>query len=372
MLNEFVRKAAYHVGTRLVRFGLGAATTAPPAPKTVSALPAQPEPGVSDNSQRIEQELTRYKTVENVHDLPQIFHFWSLRYVQPKLEAVFGIIRINEFYVKYILKYHQEHPGERVRIASIGAGNADIEVQIAHMLRQRGLSDFTFYCIDINGSMLERGREMAAREGLGDHFEFVQSDAARWAPGQPISVVMAHHSLHHIPNLEEVFASIARAIGSKGYFLTCDMIGRNGHLRWPEALTIIHDIWREMPDRYKYNHQLNRFEPLYENWDCSGEGFEGVRAQDILPILVREFHFESFVAYGNLPDIFVDRGFGHNFDEKIVEDQQFIDRIGALNDKLITEGKLKPTQMMAAMRTVRSDDRVFWKNWSPEFCVRRP
>ena len=41
-------------------------------------------------------------------------------------------------------------------------------------------------------------------------------------------------------------------------------------------------FWRELPDRCKYNHILQRFEAEYENWDCSQQGLVGIRAQDIL------------------------------------------------------------------------------------------
>ena len=149
------------------------------------------------------------------------------------------------------------------------------------------------------------------------------------------------------------------------------MIGRNGHMRWPEALTIIQDIWRTMPDRYKYNHQLSRFEAMYENWDCSKQDFEGIRAQDILPLLVEMFGFEAFIAYGNLPDVFVDRGFGHNFDIKNQEDIDFIDRIGALNDQLIGDGVIKPTQMMAALRGHSTGKVRCYEHWTPQFCIRK-
>lgn len=219
--------------------------------------------------------------------------------------------------------------------------------------------------------MLDRGRKLASENGLADHFEFVETDIARWNPQQEMGVVIAHHCLHHIVDLEGVFANIRKAIGDEGYLVTCDMIGRNGHMRWPEALDIIHDIWRTMPDRYKYNHQLNRFEENYENWDCSKEGFEGIRSQDILPLLIKGFHFEAFIAYGNLPDIFTDRNFGHNFDAKNDEDTEFIDRIGALNDRLIGDGAIKPTQMMAALRGSRTGSTRYYEHWSPEFCVRR-
>jgi hypothetical protein len=168
-----------------------------------------------------------------------------------------------------------------------------------------------------------------------------------------------------------LFERVRTAIGTEGYFLVCDMVGRNGHMRWPEALEIIHSVWETMPDRYKYNHQLKRFEEMYENWDCSTEGFEGIRAQDILPLLTKTFHFESFAAYGNLPDVFIDRGFGHNFDINNPEDTRFVDRIGALNDSLISEGKIKPTQIIAALRADDTGATEFYKHWTPTFCVRQ-
>lgn len=320
---------------------------------------------------RMQQEIEHFQSVENIHDLPKIFHFWSLKYVRPKLEAVFGVSTIDDFYLKHMVQYRTDHPEETVRIASYGAGNSDMEVQLAKRLCEGGLSDFRFSCLDINPSMLQRGRELAAEKNLAAHFEFIETDVAEWQPSHPLSVVMAHHSLHHIVNLEEVFATIRQAIGNEGYLVTCDMIGRNGHMRWPEALDIVHDIWQTMPDRYKYNHQLKRFEEMYENWDCSKEGFEGIRSQDILPLLVREFHFEAFIAYGNLPDIFIDRNFGHNFDVRNTEDTEFIDRIGALNDRLIREGAIKPTQMMAALRGHPTGQVRCYEHWTPQFCMRR-
>jgi SAM-dependent methyltransferase len=346
----------------------------PASEPAATALPVPPvchaDKQAADYARRAEQEVERFQSVENVHDLPEIFHFWSLRYVRPKLEAVYGVSTLEDFYLKYIFQYRAENPAGRVEIASLGAGNSDMEIQIAKLLLARGLADFRFSCLDINPAMLARGRELASENGLSGHFDFLETDVGRWQPSRPVSVVMAHHSLHHIVNLEEVFASIRKAIGKEGYFVTCDMIGRNGHMRWPEALDIVHDIWRTMPDRYKYNHLLKRFEEMYENWDCSKEGFEGIRAQDILPLLVQGFHFEAFIAYGNLPDIFTDRNFGHNFDAHNPEDTEFIDRIGALNDRLIGEGVLKPTQMIAALRTEPTGEVRCYEHWTPEFCVR--
>jgi len=328
----------------------------------------------AEYSERIRLELEHFREVENVHDLPAIFHVWSEKYVRPKILEVIGmsIAGMEDFYARYIRTYAEANPRERIHIASIGAGNGDLEVRIAKLLKAAGIEQFRFQCLDINPAMLERGREAARNEQLMDHFDFLEEDTSNWSPAAPIAIVMANHSLHHILELESTFAKIKHAIGRKGYFLTCDMIGRNGHMRWPEALEHVERIWQTMPDRYKYNHQLKRYEQMYENFDCSTEGFEGIRAQDILPLLVRFFSFDAFVAYGNIPDVFVERSFGHNFDPANPDDVRFVDYLGELNDKLISDGKIKPTQMMAVMRASSSRPCKHYLHWTPEFCVRPP
>ena len=359
-----LRRLALAVGSRLVQFGYGGR-----AEPTISDHPPQISDAAYD--ERFRKEIEHFKSVENVHDLPEIFHFWSNKYVRPKVEAVFSVGLIEEFYAKYILQYATDHPGKIVEITSIGAGNSDMEIRIAKLLCDRGFNRFRFRCLHINPDMLKRGRELASQEQLADYFDFLPMDIGNWQAERTGAVVMAHHILHHLVKLEEIFVNIKKAIGDESYFLAWDMIGRNGHMRWPEALAIVNDIWRTMPDRYKYNHQLKRFEEVYENWDCSKEGFEGIRSQDILPLLVRNFHFEAFIAFGNLPDVFVDRGFGHNFDVNNPEDIEFVDRIGSLNDRLISDGVIKPTQMVAVLRGRLTGKTRCYEHWTPEFCIRR-
>ena len=50
---------------------------------------------------------------------------------------------------------------------------------------------------------------------------------------------------------------------------------------------------------------------------------------------------------------------------------QFIDRIGALNDRLISEGVIKPTQIVAVLCGRPTKPTGCYREWTPEFCVRR-
>ena len=142
-------------------------------------------------------------------------------------------------------------------------------------------------------------------------------------------------------------------------------------MRWPEAYEIVCDLWRLLPDKYKWNHQLKRYEDVYDNWDCSKDGFEGIRSQDILPLLIKYFKFELFFAFGNVIDVFVDRNFGPNFDPDNDFDRVFIDFVAQLNDKKIGEGLIKPTHLMARMKLEDPKEVRMIEGLTPERCVRR-
>jgi hypothetical protein len=149
------------------------------------------------------------------------------------------------------------------------------------------------------------------------------------------------------------------------------MIGRNGHQRWPEALAAVHRFWQELPLEYRYNHQLDRHEELYENWDCSGESFEGIRAQEILPLLLDRFHFRAYIGFANVIDVFIDRAFGHNFKADQEWDRDFIDRVHAFDERALLAGNLTPTHMLAVLSS-RPGSRQCSRGMTPERSVRWP
>jgi SAM-dependent methyltransferase len=243
-------------------------------------------------------------------------------------------------------------------------------VRVAKLLREAGLGGFVIECLDMNGHMLQRGKEMAIREGVAEHIVLVEGDFNKWQAGKQYTAIMANQSLHHVVNLEGLFDEIKRVMHPNGYFITSDMIGRNGHQRWPEALEAVQEYWRELPAAYRYNRQLDRHEDVYQNWDCSVEGFEGIRAQDILPLLLERFRFVLYVGFANVVDIFIDRSFGHNFDVNQEWDRAFIDRLHECDEQAFKKGSLTPTHMMAVMTTGSLVQRSCSRGITPEQSVR--
>jgi len=316
---------------------------------------------------RTHAETARFAQDEHVHDLPPIFHYWSNTYLRPRLEA-FGFNCPEDLFAQQIER--QLARGRPVRAISIGAGNCDTELRVARLLCERGHADFVIQCLDITQAMLRRGADLARTQGLETHFNFLQGDFNTWQPDGKYDVVIANQSLHHVTNLEGLFDAIHNAIGDEGLFVTSDMIGRNGHQRWPEALTIVREFWRELPRAYRYNLSLHWPDEKFTDWDCSVEGFEGIRAQDILPLLLERFGFDFFFAYGNLIDPFIDRSFGPHFDPGKEWDRDFIDRVHARDEAEILAGHIKPTHMLAVMRRDARHAPTGWQQLKPESCIR--
>ena len=317
---------------------------------------------------RIETELQSFEDA-NVQDLPAIAHYWSNKHLRPILEP-FGFTDSIQCFRLYMSRLCRENPQTRLSFLSVGSGTCASEINIAEWFRENSIENYVFECADINPGLLEKGRKSAEEKNLSKHFVFKPFDVNRWRIEREYHAVVAFQSLHHFVELEVLFDKIHRALHPDGYFMADDMIGRNGHQRWPEALKFVHELWRELPETYTYNHTLKRFEKMYENFDCSTSGFEGIRAQDILPLLVKQFHFDFFFAFANIVDVFVDRTFGPNFDPRKEWDRDFIDRVHALDVAEIKSGRVKPTHMMAVMTKRQVEQTKMHKRLSPQFCIR--
>jgi len=329
----------------------------------------------ADYAARVADQIAQYSEAK-IHDLPPIYHYWSNAYVRPKLKAVLGVDSVPGFYAEHI-RERAVRTGPRVaRVLSIGAGDAELEVQIAQQLLAGGLSAFRLECLELSPILIERANGRLREAGLAAHVAMVQADLNSWSPDPssgPVTAVLANHILHHVVELEALFANVARAIGGTGVFLTTDMIGRNGHLHWPEALTLVNALFETLPAAQRYNHRSLLTDNAYIDWDCCAEGgFEGIRAQDILPLLVERFRFEKFLGFGGLPDTFCDRVYGPNFDPEIPAHTRFIDSVEQLNSVLMELGVLKPTMMYAVMSNHDGPVTKVWKTLTPQFCLRNP
>lgn len=314
-------------------------------------------------------EQANYAAVTHVHDLPPIYGYWMDRHILPQLRSL-GYASPTDYFVKNMLLALRA-PGEGVRrCASIGSGNCDFEVELATLLLANGVENFVIECVDFNLQMLKRGEKLATEKSVSRHIVPVQADFNEWIPNGAYDVILANMSLHHVVNLEKLFDRIKSAlVPSSGRFITADIIGRNGHMRWPEALAIVNEFWREAPETYRYNRMLGKVQEEYVNFDCSRSGFEGIRAQDILPLSLERFHFESFFGFANAIECFVDRAVGNNFNPQLQADRDFIDRVQAQDVEEMTKGRLTPTHMLAVMSALPTSRQEYIAPLTARYCA---
>ena len=218
---------------------------------------------------------------------------------------------------------------------SLGAGNGDLETAMAARLDARGLSNLEIELLELNPVMLERAVAHAERLGVKDRITVQAVDLNSWEAAEPADAYLACHSLHHVVELEHLFDEVARTLRDDGVLLVNDMVGRDGHRRWPEAAGIVLGLWRTLAPSQRLNNYTGVEDPRYPDHDCSSEGFEGVRAQDVLPLLLERFHPDVYVTFANVIDPFVDRVYGPNFDPDNEEDRRFIDAVATLDDAAI-------------------------------------
>src|SRR5687767_3430063 len=79
---------------------------------------------------RVADEASTFTDLENVHDLPPIFHYWSNRHLVPKL-APFGFRHPDAFFHMHAKACYEKVRGRRRRFLSVGAGNCDTEIRLA-------------------------------------------------------------------------------------------------------------------------------------------------------------------------------------------------------------------------------------------------
>ena len=324
---------------------------------------------------KVNHQIKQYQSVgkqrregADIEELPGVFHYWSNRYILPLIQDIFGV---NSIYELYTQNFTTSILSSRCfRLLSLGCGDCSFEVEIAKGLLGKGVNDFVFDCFELSPHLISLSRERIDAAGLANHFQFTECDINTWDGHGCYAGVMAHQALHHIVSLERLFEQIRKVMTPESVFVVSDMIGRNGHMRWPETLDIVQGIWAFLPDHLKYNQQLDRFDEIFVNHDCSVQGFEGIRSQDILPLLVENFHFDRFLAYGGLPEVFIERAFGHNYNPNDPKERAFVDFLEMINRLLIDLGYLKPTMMFAVLDLKNGGTRCY-RHWTPEFCVRK-
>ena len=318
---------------------------------------------------RIKSQIQQYAETINMHDLPDIFHVWSHEFMGPGMQKVFGTQSIDQMYALAFQEAWQPGGGTG-RILSVGCGDGAVEIGVATLLIEQGFTDFRFVCADLSPILLGHLKAAVKAKNLDRYFETYEGDLNIAELDGQFDVIMANHSLHHIEALERLFEFVKSSLKDTGIFATSDMIGRNGHMRWRECAVVVEHLWPLLTPEQRYHIQLGRYSEEFLDHDCSTVGFEGIRSQDILPIMLEDLYPYKFFGCGGFIDLMIDRAYGHSYDPKKPADVQLVRFMATMNDVMLDAGIIKPTIMIAYF-TKQDRGEIFFRDRRAVSSVRK-
>jgi SAM-dependent methyltransferase len=299
--------------------------------------------------------------------LPPIFHYWSQRHFNTRGRRA-NIASPEQFYFDEIVAAAGQGDAP-LRLLSVGSGACALEIALAARLKAAGIGVHVT-CVDFNAALLRSAAQSARRNGVGDAMSFLELDCNRQPRFPASDVILVNQFFHHVEDLEGFCASLGDALADAGRLLTSDIIGRNGHLLWPDVEADVQDFWNRLPPAQRVDRYFGTRQQRYRPMDHSAYSNEGIRAQDVVACLSRVFDFEVFFTFGGSIMPFIERRIGFNFDPGAPEDRELIDRIDATDHAALAGGRYPPSNMIAALRKKGLATRRVHEPLSPEQFLR--
>ncbi len=330
--------------------------------------PAAPEITVPAEAPR--PLLTPRRPTPSVDDQPAIHRYWRRGQIRSKLSRD-GVNDVDDFYLGYLLEVCRRYPHRTNAILSIGTAGHDLDVELARRAREAGAENFNIHCLSEPDPTPREDPTNAAGPQLAGHLSLIQSDIRSWQAPEPYSLIIANESLHHLGEPALALDKLAACLDAEGTLLTSTPIGRWDRMESPVAAEMVEQIWKLMPESYRHTRDLEKLERRYPANAASEQSRPWSRCSALLPELMSRFHFEVFIAYGNVINAFIDPEIGPNFDPDNKSDRSFIDQVAALDDGKIDAGLIPPTHLLAALRTSPVWETTVYRHWTPEFCLGR-
>jgi SAM-dependent methyltransferase len=279
--------------------------------------------------------------------LPAIFHYWSGRFLAPDAQRL-GIDSPEAFFLKRILQCATAGSAP-VHVLSVGSGACSMEIGLAEQLKAAGVAAH-ITCIDFNPALMRRAAAMARTRQVDALMTLETRDCNRAFELPPQDVIIVNQFFHHVTELEIFCHSLRRSLAADGVLLSSDIIGRNGHLLWPDVEIEVQQIWATLPAGKRHDRHFNAVQTRYRPINHAAYSNEGVRAQDIVGCLLAEFDFELFFSFGAAIVPFIERRIGFNFDPQQADDRALIDRVHVADATALASGRYPAANMIAALR----------------------
>jgi 2-polyprenyl-3-methyl-5-hydroxy-6-metoxy-1,4-benzoquinol methylase len=299
--------------------------------------------------------------------LPPIFGYWSHRYLAPSAERL-GIDSPEAFYLKHIV--HSAATGHvPARVLSVGTGAGSMELALAEHLKAAGIAA-RIHCLDFNPALMQSAAAAAQKRQLEALMSFQTLDCNQPFVLPEQDVIIVNQFFHHVTELETLCRSLRGSLAADGVLVSSDIIGRNGHLLWPDVESEVQQVWSTLPAAQRHDRHFNATLARYRPINHAAYSNEGTRAQDIVRCLLAEFDFEMFFSFGAAVVPFIERRIGFNFDPDREQDRELIDRVQSIDASALASSRYPGANMIAALRHHGCVSRAVHEPVSPEQHVR--
>lgn len=172
----------------------------------------------------------------------------------------------------------------KVKVLSICCGAARFEAQLAALAGPR----VEWSLLDINSDLLRlASRQFSPEIGL----ELITANVNELEfYGEQWDIIICVSALHHIVELERVFQFFRDSLLPDGEFWSLgEYIGRNGNRLWADAMAAANAAMRALPERLRVNAHTGQIDHELPSNDFASTTFEGIRSEEIEPLLNRWF-----------------------------------------------------------------------------------
>lgn len=295
--------------------------------------------------------------------LPPIFRYWAALFLAPSASRM-GISSPEGLFLEHVRSRFLA-TGETVNVLSVGTGACSMEIALAAQLEAEGIRA-TFLCIDFNSGLMRKAATAAREHGMGNSMVFQTMDCNQpfELPGQ--HVIIVNQFFHHVTALEILCRSLRRSLAPDGVLLSSDIVGRNGHMLWPDVEVLVQHAWSSLPATKRHDRHFNSESKRYRPIDHSAYSNEGVRAQDVVGCLLAEFDFELFFTFGGAIMPFVERRVGFNFDPEDPEDRAWIAALQHDDAQALANARYPASNMICVLRHRDCVSQVLHEPVTPE------
>lgn len=226
------------------------------------------------------------------------------------------------------------------RVLTIGCGSGEFE---------RGLAQYQFArehdAFDIADGAIHKAVAAAREAGL-THIRYEVADLNRVSLERDrYDVVFGLSAIHHISALEYLFGQVRGSLKPGGFFLLDEFIGPS-QFQWPDTqLEVANQVLAGLPEQFRRSLEppgqikTTVIRPTVESMNA-GDPSEAIRSAEIVPLLKDYFEVIEFKGYGGSLLNLVMEGIAGNFVPGDPLATEWVERLSAIEDQLILEGRL--------------------------------